>query len=131
MKIQFLLVSLILLTLTGKASAQEANENSNSDPSAEAGFFGINSDGQHFENQISNIFARRGVCQILWVSCYLADAETSDLQYFAYPAEKELQQIKEQGIRNLILILESDSLSQDKDSRNMLMTLRKELSENY
>ena len=130
MKIQFLLVSLILLTLTGKASAQDINENLNSDSSVEAGFFGIYSDGLHFENQISKIFAKRGVCQILWVSCYLADAESSDLQYFAYPAEEELQRIKEQGIRNLISILESDSLSKDKDSHNMLMTLRKELSEN-
>jgi hypothetical protein len=127
MKIRVLTLSLIFTIFAGVAFAQEINPlsivNHSFDTKAEYEVL----DKQHFEKQIEEIFSLIGKCRILWASCYAPDSEASQkLQLLNYQI-REHNRIKQEGIRNLITILESDSLSEDGYTLNKLMALRKKL----
>jgi|GEM_PF-2403362 len=127
MKLRLLTVTLIFSIFTGVAFAQEINQSTivNHPFDTETEFEVLSK--LYFELQIEELFSQRGICQILWVSCYASISEASQkLQLINYEI-REHYRIKQEGIRNLITILESDSLSGDSYTRNQLMALRKKL----
>ncbi|TVR34450.1 MAG: hypothetical protein EA390_02960 [Balneolaceae bacterium] len=127
MKLRLLTVTLIFIILPGVAFAQEINPSANvNHPSDTEIEFEVLSK-YYFEQQIEELFSQRGICQILWVSCYVSISEASQKLHLLNYEIREHYRIKQEGIRNLITILESDSLSGDSYTRNQLMALRKKL----
>ena len=127
MKLRVLTVTMIFTFFAGVAFAQEINPLAIVDHSVEteAEFEVLNK--LHFEHQIKELFSQSGVCQILWVSCYVPESEASQkLQLINYQI-REHYRIKQEGIRNLITILESESQSGDSYTLSQLMALRKKL----